>query len=155
MLSPTKHFLFVCTGNACRSVLAEYYFHKKSSELGVIDVTASSAGISAVPSFKVPGVVIRLLQKEGVRFMEHKPTPITHQHVDDADIICYMEADHERSIIVNFPEAEKKVFQLFEYAFGRPKDIVDPIGQDDLIYELCFKDIKNCIDEILLHKLKD
>ncbi|MFH1380168.1 MAG: hypothetical protein ABII23_07825 [bacterium] len=152
-MNPIKHILFVCTGNACRSVLAEYYFHKQSSELGIIDAVASSAGISASPFFKVPGVVIRLLQREGIRFMDHKPISLTQDHMDEADLVCCMETHHLQTLLTRFPTSEKKIVQLYEYAFGRKKDIVDPIGQNDLIFEFCFKDIKNCINEILINRL--
>lgn len=147
--STYKNIVFVCTGNSCRSVFAEYYFLKRVNEVGKGDISVSSAGTSASPLFNVPGVVIRLLQKEGIRYINHTPTTITEKIAEHADVLLCMENHHVFSLNTRFPNQKNKIILFHEFARGGKKDIPDPIGQGDSFYELTFKEIKNCIEEIV------
>lgn len=144
-----KNIIFVCTANVCRSPFAEFYFRKRINELKKIDLHVSSRGISASPSFQIPGVLIRLLQKEGIKYITHIPMTITSRDTDEADLILCMESHHCQMLRIGFPQQASKIQQLHEFATGRKKDIFDPIGQSDAYYELCYKEIRKCIDEIL------
>lgn len=144
-----KNIVFVCTGNSCRSVFAEYYLRKCSAEAGHYDKIISSAGIAASPQFKVPGVVLRLLQIEGIKYIDHTPRTVTTQIAQEADALFCMENHHVLTLRMKFPEIKDKIIHLCEFARGIRKDIIDPIGQTDAFYEICFKEIKNCIEALL------
>ena len=149
MPSKYKNIVFVCTGNACRSVLAEYYFRKRINELVIIDMVVSSAGVSASPLFRVPGAIIRLLKKEGINKIDHIPTTITEKIAEEADLILAMENHQVLALRIRFPQMREKIFEFHEFSKGRKKDILDPIQQSDAFYELTCRDIKRCIEELV------
>jgi len=150
-----KKILFVCTGNTCRSVMAQGLFKKMLKEKGIENVKVSSAGIAALPSFAIYGVLEEVLKEEGIEISNHKPTQITPQIVRDADLILVMERRHKEAILEMAPEVENRVFLLKEFAGEKENlDIPDPIGQPEEVYRKRLEEIKEYLLKILEKILK-
>lgn len=150
-----KKILFVCTGNTCRSVMAQGLFKNMLREEGIKDVKVSSAGIAALPSFAIYGVLEKVLKEEDIEISNHKPTRVTPQIVKDADLILVMEKRHKEAILEMAPEVKNRVFLLKEFA-GEKKnlDIPDPIGQPEEAYRKRLQEIKGYLLKIL-KKIKE
>ena len=124
-------------------------------EEGIKDVKVSSAGIAALPSFAIYGVLEKVLKEEDIEISNHKPTRVTPQIVKDADLILVMEKRHKEAILGMAPEVKNRVFLLKEFA-GEKKnlDIPDPIGQPEEAYRSRLQEIKGYLLEIL-KKIKE
>ena len=95
--------LFVCTGNACRSPLADALLKKLRP-----DVDADSAGTYAY--YRVVDSTRRYAEKEGAdEFLKHIPEGLESKNLCDYDLIVAMEPKHEQAILRQSPECADKV----------------------------------------------
>ncbi|MDD5656403.1 MAG: L-threonylcarbamoyladenylate synthase [Elusimicrobia bacterium] len=138
---PTK-YLFVCTGNTCRSVMAQFLLRKLARERG-LEASARSAGVAAERHFQVPPGVRSALAAEGIRELEHVPQLVGRDLLEWADQVLVMEKLHRELILDRFPEFGGKVRTL---AAG---DIADPIGRPDDVYAACCREIKKNLEAFL------
>ena|SRR3989339_1023381 len=148
------NFLFVCTGNVCRSFSA----HKLLAE--ALKGTANevrSCGIAAQTYFRPPDRVIAFLNNSGIADTAHIPGLITEELVNWADIILPMESLHYDLIADKFPQSIRKMKLLKEYCLeleGKPVpseeelQIADPMGGDDADFQTALSGIKSCINII-------
>ena len=148
------NILFICTGNTCRSVIAEELAKKYFS--GYEDIKIKSCGIASSTAFSTPEIVLELMKKENIEFKGHISTPVTKKLMDEAGIILVMDKNHMEYIRYNFPRAEKKTYLLKSYVKlreGSPvlpdMDISDPIGGTEEVYTECFDEIKECIIKLV------
>ncbi|MFN3966321.1 MAG: low molecular weight protein arginine phosphatase [Endomicrobiia bacterium] len=146
--------LFVCTGNTCRSVLAEGYMKKFCKDENIDWIEVKSCGTAAMPTYKVPVVVLSLLKDEGIDVSSHIPTPINKFLVDGSDIILVMETVHKQEIMRRYPECDSRLFLLKEFVGEKENlDIFDPIGQPEEVYieraEEIKENVKKAFEKIL------
>jgi protein arginine phosphatase len=129
--------MMVCTGNTCRSPMAEGIARQMIAEqLGIglegldeagIEITSAgayaSAGASASPE------AIRAVAAGGIDISGHKSTPLTRELVDSADVIYCMTASHRQAVLELVPAAKHKT-----HLIDAEGDISDPYGADDGVY---------------------
>lgn len=144
-MSEKIKIVFVCTGNTCRSVMAEYLFKKMLSDDGILDrYEIISRGTAASDLYKIPDIVHRTLKDEGITIKHHISTQIDRRDIDTAATIYVMER-HHREIIEALYGKSKKIRLL-----GEPSgiEIPDPIGSGETLYRQTFETIKRCLEEI-------
>jgi glycine hydroxymethyltransferase len=141
-----KHVLFVCTGNVCRSPMAEGLFRKLLS--GRNDIRVESAGMSAGRGMPASQHAIQALSVEGVDLASFRSQPVSEDLVRAATHIFVMTRDHKRMIELLFPEACEKTYLLREFEPGAP-DVPDPIGLGRETYDRCRDTLKKALPNIL------
>lgn len=129
--------LFVCTGNTCRSPMAEGYFNSLKLE----GYTAESAGLSVpFPDCANPDAV-DTVKDFGIDLYHHRSRQITKELCDSADRIVCMTSSHGEALVLAGIDKEKIIV---------PKnDVLDPFCGGRAVYERCFGEIRAFIKNIL------
>ncbi|MFD1064506.1 low molecular weight protein arginine phosphatase [Oceanobacillus locisalsi] len=110
--------LFVCTGNTCRSPMAEAMLKNRAET----DIQVKSCGISAMPGAQMSSQTKEVLRQQGID-MPHEATPINDSLVQWADWILTMTASHKETLWFRYPENRKKLYTLKEFALHADKQI--------------------------------
>lgn len=147
-----KRIIFVCTGNTCRSPMAEAIFRDIIVEKGIDkNFQVSSAGIYSFEGDPASYQAIEVMKKEfGIDLKTHRAKIIDDSDIEKADIILTMTKHHRDMIIDIYPEASEKVHILKEFAgIKEDTDVIDPFGQDYDTYKSCANEIEELLVEIL------
>src|SRR2546429_3969451 len=145
-----KSVLFVCTGNICRSPIAEGLFRRLIGNRGDIDVV--SAGVHAVRGQPPSLYAVQVCAEDGTDISDVRSQPLTAALIDRATHIFAMTGAHLETIQMLFPHGGEKSFLLRE--FEEPgttvwRDVPDPIGLGRDVYEDCARTIKNALPSVL------
>lgn len=140
--------LIVCTGNTCRSPMAEgiFKFLLKDKKL---DIQVESAGTFALDGDNASGHAVKALESLNIDISNHKSRLIHNSLIEEMDLILTMGSSHKDLVLRKFPQAKDKVFLLNEYAFGEKKDIIDPYGGDLKTYQVVRDEIYKAVEEIV------
>jgi len=143
-----KKVLFVCTGNTCRSSMAEAIFNKMTEEKEYLDMAAESAGVEATNGMPANDKAIETLKQIGIDMNAHKSRKIKSEHIEGSDLVLTMTRLHKIQLLSAYPKAKGKVFTLLEYAGDKDSltsDIADPYGQSAEAYKQCANKIEKAI----------
>lgn len=133
--------LLVCTGNTCRSPMAEALTRKLLAERlkCTVDqvedngVAVLSAGLSAMFGGRAAPEAVATMAREGLDLASHVSQPLTEQLVKNADLVLAMTRSHRDAIVNQWPEASGRVHLLMKSG----ADVPDPIGCPAEMYERC------------------
>jgi len=141
--------LCVCTGNSCRSVMAQgllrHFLNDRS------DIHVFSAGLGTLGGLGPTPETVAVMAREGIDVSQHLSQPATADLVRQADLILVMDQSHRDSILRKDPAAEPKVFLLKEFLAAEPvgdPNIPDPIGGPLEVYETCLITIRGAVRRV-------
>lgn len=130
--------LFVCTGNTCRSPMAEGIFKKMLADKGVEGVNASSAGIFAMSGDAACENAERAAECFGADISDHRARRLTAYLIDETDVFVCMTSNHAVSL-ANYVDSDKIIVL---------NEIPDPFGGNLEIYITCANLIKKGLESV-------
>lgn len=148
--------LFVCTGNTCRSPMAEAILKNKAVE----GIEVKSAGVFAVDGSLASSHARTVLGENNIP-EEHRSTMLSEAEITWATHIFTMTNGHKASVLAYFPEAANKTYTLMEFAAVEDsgnligQDVVDPFGGPLELYRQTFAEIESAIEKIINRLIRE
>jgi protein arginine phosphatase len=140
-----QRILFVCTGNTCRSPMAEAIL--KSKKIDGLEV--KSAGIYAATGSEASAHAKKVLDDHHIEH-NHSSTMLSKDSVQWADLILTMTGSHKNAILQQYPDSAGKVFTLKEFTGEKyAVDVVDPFGGNLAIYQETFVELDKLIKQAI------
>jgi len=143
-----KKILFVCSGNTCRSPLAEVI--AKQVLPGRLDfkVEIASAGTSALEGSPAALHSIEVAGRHGLDLSAHASRMLTRARLDDVDLVVTMGVRHREAVADIDPDSIESTFLLTNFSDVHNGDIPDPIGSDFAVYERVYLVIRECVESM-------
>ncbi|NLY77156.1 MAG: low molecular weight protein arginine phosphatase [Tissierellia bacterium] len=142
------NILFVCTGNTCRSPMAEALMKKLAEEKG-IQVNVRSAGIYALDGQRASEEAVHVMEEEGIDISDHRANLLYRNLVEESHLILTMSRSHKEQLLSKYGFLKGKVFTLKEYAYSVEEDIEDPFGRSIRAYQKAKREIKDALKEVI------
>lgn len=137
-----KQIVFVCTGNTCRSPMAEGLFRAMDGQERT-GLCAQSAGLFAYDGLPASEHAVLAAKEYGADLTAHHARQLTEQMVQDAAYLVCMTAAHYDRLLEKFPWAEDKVFTL------AAEDVSDPFGGTLETYRACVAQLHKCVTALI------
>jgi protein-tyrosine-phosphatase len=140
------YIIIVCTGNTCRSPMAEMLLRSKIKENHLEQrILVSSAGIAVWNEGDASTGAQEAMKLRGFDVKSHRSHQLLPSDIMAADLLLTMTVSHKAAVLDIVPEAQSKVYTLGEFA-GTNRDVFDPYGGNSAIYEDCAGDIEKMME---------
>ena len=154
MTEPTT-ILLVCTGNLCRSPMAEGILKDQLRRNGKENLyRVRSAGTWTQDGLSASALAVEAMEEMGLDISSHRTHHLNGDDVAQASLVIVMERAHKEALFTEFPAAARKIVLLSELA-GEVYDIFDPYGSNSLlVYRRCASEIGRLLREKYAHLLE-
>ncbi len=139
-----RRIVMVCTGNTCRSPMAEALMRHALLARGIKDVSVSSAGTSAFPGDRASVEAQRAMASRGLDIATHRAQNLSDVALDEALVLC-MADSHLRAVKRLSPDADARMLMA---CAGLTGNVPDPFGQGQAAYENCANQMARAIELI-------
>lgn len=149
-----KKLIFVCTGNTCRSPMAEGLLkHLLGSDCGW---EISSAGVCAANGWPPGENAVAALREKGIDISRQRSKTLTPDLIEAADLLVTMTRGHRDAILAVSPESEGKVFLLKSFGVAQcAADIYDPVGEALDVYRRVRDEIDAALPDLILYMMEE
>lgn len=143
-----RRICFVCTGNTCRSPMAEAVANALLKENGEQQCEVFSRGIYAIENEPLSSGALRALEEAGIEavrghdFHTHTARNLSPTDVEAFDLLVGMTASHTMELLMRFPAAANRITCM-------PKTIEDPYGGNAEVYRRCLEQITQGVKQIM------
>jgi len=149
-----KKLIFVCTGNTCRSPMAEGLLRNRLPADSGCEV--SSAGICAANGWPASANAVEALREKGIHIGGLTSRTLTPDLIAKADLLITMTQGHRHAILQVSPQSEGKVFLLKSFDTAKcAADISDPVGEALDVYRRVRDEIDAALPNLILYLMKD
>ena len=150
MIKDENSILIVCTGNTCRSPMAEILLRTAiENEPSLSNYNIQSAGIFAAQGQAASENAQKIIEKKSYDLSKHRSKQISQDLVDQSDLILAMTQSHLRALSSAFPESLNKMHLFRAFTKESELDVMDPFGGNLIEYEHCAHSIKTAIPSII------
>ncbi len=159
--------LFVCTGNTCRSVMAQALLKREATKRK-LNIKVDSAGLATFNGDPASEHAVTVMAEHGVDISDHRSQQLDFEKISDYDLILTMTNGHKQHLLSLRPDLVEKVFMLKEFAALKRKetagkkeklknngsvltdyDVNDPFGQSKTIYHHTATELLQAIENII------
>lgn len=154
MSNSDLNILFVCTGNTCRSPMAEQIFNQ---EARVLSAHATSAGLEAHEGSSINLLAVKALKGLGYSPTEHSSKLLSIEAAEAADVILTFTQSQKIELGQRFPATSGKLFTISEYAnsgLDKIEDVPDPYGKSEAVYQETAERIASIV-KVIVGSLKN
>ena len=140
-----KNIVFVCSGNTCRSPLAQGIAGAALNAGSSQEWTVSSAGTGTADGMPASEHSIEIARRQGIDISGHRSRMLNEAIVEEADLIVAMGAKHRATVGMIDGDALDYTYVLTEFCEDLDGDVPDPIGGDADLYERTYQMIERCV----------
>ena len=155
-----RTIVFVCTGNTCRSPMAQGILQAYLDEAGISHIDVKTAGVMTIPGLIPSPDAVQVMNAQGIDISKHRSAPLTPEMLRKADLILGMTPFHVQFALRMDDEARgagaagiparEKTFLLKEYTKSDLKNyqITDPMGATLEVYKRVYREIKLAVEKL-------
>lgn len=143
------HLLFVCTGNTCRSPLAEAIARRQASERGLHGITFGSAGTSAWADAPASDGSLLVALEHGLDLGEHRARQLSPEIVASSDLVLTMGPHHLDRAEALGGTGKSFLLTAFAAGDGAARPVSDPFGGNLDVYRATFDELSREIAAVL------
>ena len=149
-----KQLIFVCTGNTCRSPMAEGLLRNLLPADSGWEI--SSAGVCAADGWPTSANSVEALREKGIDISDLHSRTLTPYLIEDAALLITMTEGHRQAIMAVAPESEGKVFLLKSFGVSKcAADIYDPVGENLDVYRRVRDEIDAALPDLILYMMEN